>query len=110
MKTGNTEEVLDAVYEKFTAIGVKATDSKNRINLGEKTLKLIFDKTKADAYKVFVGEEGDVLLRPVVTIPSREAWIYRNPEVLKQIRQGLSEAEQGRTEKVEDLDKFIENL
>lgn len=104
------KEILDTLREEFRAIGVKSIDSKNRINLGGKVLKLVFTKTKADAYKVFVGEEGDILLRPVVTIPSREAWVYRSPKVLKQIRQGLTEAKQGKTEKVEDLDEFLEKL
>ena len=104
------KEILNTLGEEFKAIGVKAIDSKNRINLGEKILRSVFAKTKADAYKVFVGEEGDILLRPVVSIPSREAWIYRSPKALKQIRQGLAETKQGKTEKAENLDEFLEKL
>jgi hypothetical protein len=98
------------VEEKFIAVGIKTVDSKNRINLGEKVLKAISSKSKADAYKVFVGKDGDILLKPVVVVPSREAWIYDNPKVLKQIRDGLSEASEGKVEKVKDLDKFFKEL
>ncbi|RKY30791.1 MAG: hypothetical protein DRP74_06240 [Candidatus Omnitrophota bacterium] len=105
MKT--TGEIINIISEKFKEVDVKTVDSKNRISLGEKVLRLF---TKVDAFKVFVGKEGDILLRPMVNIPSREAWIYQNPKVLNQIRQGLAEAQQGKTEKAEDLDDFLEGL
>lgn len=95
------------ISEKFKAIDVKTVDSKNRINLGEKILRFL---TKADSFKVFIGKEGDILLRPMVNIPSKEAWLFQNPKVLNQIRQGLIEAQQGKTQKIEDLDAFFESL
>ena len=99
------------VDERFVPIGdIKTIDSKNRINLGEKILRVVDSKVKADAYEVFIGEEGDILLRPVVTIPANEAWVYENPEVLKKIRKGLDEAGKGKTKKVNDLDKFFKKL
>ena len=49
----------------------------------------MMSRMKADSYQVFVGKEGDILLRPAVSIPSNEAWIYRNPEVIAKIRKGL---------------------
>ena len=104
------EEVIESLPERFTAVDIKKVDSKKRINLGEKILKLVSAKNKTDAYKVFVGEDGDVLLRPIVAIPSKEAWVYQNPKVLEQIRQGLSESAEGKVTKVKDLDKFIEGL
>jgi hypothetical protein len=98
------------VEENFVSVGIKTVDSKNRINLGEKILKVIDSKGKADAYKVFIGKEGDILLRPVVTIPVREAWIYEHPEILEKIRKGLDEAGKGKTKKINDLDKFFKEL
>ena len=98
------------VDEKFLSVGIKTVDSKNRINLGEKTLKVIDSKGRADAYKIFIGKEGDILLRPVIAIPAKEAWIYDNPAVLKKIRKGLDEAGKGKAKKVNDLDKFFKEL
>jgi hypothetical protein len=46
----------------------------------------------------------------MVSIPIREAWIYQNPQVLKSIRQGLAEAKEEKTEKVENLEEFLEDL
>jgi len=58
---------------------------------------------------VYVGEDGDILLRPVVTIPSKEAWIYENPTVLEGIRKGLFEANQGKLKKSKILKLFLKN-
>ncbi|MFH1776760.1 MAG: hypothetical protein ABH952_04275 [Candidatus Omnitrophota bacterium] len=109
MKTKG-KEVINNIQEKFIQVGVKYVDSKNRMNLGEKVIRIVNKITNADAFEVFVGNEGDILLRPAVNIPSREAWVYRNPKVLAQVRNGLAEAKEGKTEKVDDLDKFLENL
>lgn len=99
------------VDERFVSMGdIKTIDSKNRITLGEKILKVVDSKIKADAYEVFIGKEGDILLKPVVTIPANEAWVYEDPEVLKKIRKGLDEAGKGKTKKVSDLDKFFKGL
>lgn len=102
--------IITSLAERFIPVDIKTVDSKNRINLGEKMLKLITNKTNAEAYQVFIGEEGDILLRPTVAIPAREAWIYKNPKVLSKIRQGLTEAQEGKIEKVENLDNFFKDL
>ena len=105
------KEPIKINREKFKPIEVKYIDSKNRINLGDKVIRFVYRIAQgADAYQVCIGEDGDILLRPVVNIPSREAWIYRNPKVLKRIRQGLDEASKEKIEKVDDLDKFFKKL
>jgi len=109
MKTEQIE-VLEDIHEKFIPVDVKTLDSKKRISLGEKILKMLADKFPAKSFKVYVGEDGDILLRPVVTIPSKEAWIYENPTVLEEIRKGLSEANQGKLKKVKNLEDFLEKL
>lgn len=98
------------VNGQFVPVGVKTPDSKNRICLGGRIGKLTARTMKVDAYQVFIGEDGDILLRPTVNVPSRETWIYQNPAVLKKIRHGLVEAKEGKLEKVDDVDKFIEKL
>jgi hypothetical protein len=103
------QEVLE-VNEKFMPVDTRPLDSKHRITLGGRLYRLMLSKMKIDSYRVFVGKEGDILLRPAVSIPSKEAWIYRNPEVIGKIRKGLQEAKEGRTEKVEDLEEFLDKL
>ena len=68
-------EVFEDIHEKFIPMDIKTLDSKKRISLSKKILKILADKFPAKSFKVYVGEDGDILLRPVVTIPSKEAWI-----------------------------------
>lgn len=109
MKT-KKKRIINYINEKFVPVGIKTIDSKNRITIGEKIVKLITAQTGADEFQIFYGEDGDILLRPMVSIPSKEAWIYQNPNILKFIRQGLKEAKQEKTERVENLEEFLESL
>ena len=98
------------VKEMFMLVDTRPLDSKHRITVGGKLQKLIAGKMNIDSYQVFIGKEGDILLRPAVSIPSSEAWAYRNPEVIGRIRQGLKEAAEGKIEKVDDLESFLRDL
>ena len=103
-----TREILKGLTGPFQAVGIRTLDTKRRIGLGEKIMKFI--SKRPEAYKVFIDKEGDILLRPVVTIPASEAWVFQNPIVLDQIRRGLSEAKEGETQKVKDLGSFLKSL
>ena len=102
-------EVID-IHEEFIPYHTKFLDSKHRITLGDKLTKALGKRRNVDAYMMFIGREGDILLRPAVSIPSSEAWIYRNPKVIGSVRKGLEEAREGKTDRVDDLDSFLENL
>ena len=103
-------KIIENLNEKFIPVGIKTIDSKSRLTLGRKILKLVTAQSGMEEFQIFYGEDGDILLRPMVSIPSKEAWIYRNPKVLKAIREGLAEAKEGRLEKAKDLDEFLNNL
>jgi hypothetical protein len=103
------KEVVE-IRETFMPVDTRPLDSKNRITLGGRLQKLMMSKMKIDSYQVFVGKEGDILLRPAVSVPSNEAWVYRNPEVIDKVRQGLKEAAEGKAEKVNDLESFLNDL
>ena len=107
---GKKQEIIEGLEEKFISLGVKRIDYKNRVTLGSKVIEFISKHTDVTEFQIFCGEYGDILLRPMVSIPSKEAWIYRNPNVLKAIRKGLAEAKEKKTEKVKDLDKFLNDL
>ena len=103
------KQVLE-IREAFIPVDTRPLDSKHRITLGGRLQKLLISKMKIDSYQVFVGKEGDILLRPAVSVPSSEAWVYRNPEVIGKIRRGLKEAVEGKIEKVDDLENFLSDL
>ena len=106
----NKGKTINNINGKFIPAGIRTFDSKNRITIGEKIAKLISTQARVDGFQIFYSEEGDILLRPMVSIPSKEAWIYQHSKVLGSIRQGLAEAKQEKTEKVENLEEFLEDL
>ncbi len=114
MKTHATQTALNNetidINEEFNSYTTKSLDSKYRITLGNKLIKLFKKKMSIDAYKIFISKTGDILLRPTVSVPSSEAWVYRNPKVIKKIRKGLEESRTGKTERVKNIDSFLKGL
>lgn len=105
-----TKKETIEIREEFVPYQTKMLDSKHRITLGGKLTRLLGSRMKAEAYQVFIGKDGDILLRPAVSIPSNEAWVYKNPEVIGRLRRGLREAKEGKTEHVKDVGSFLEEL
>ncbi|MEK6565057.1 MAG: hypothetical protein AABZ65_08560 [Candidatus Omnitrophota bacterium] len=110
VRTKKVSKEAIEVKEKFMPVDTRPLDSKHRITLGGKLYRAVSSRMKIDSYQVFVGKEGDILLRPAVSIPSSEAWVYRNPEVIGKVRQGLKEAAEGKVEKVDNLEDFLNAL
>ena len=110
VKVAQKKKQAFEIREVFIPVDTRSLDSKHRITLGGRLQKLLISKMNIDSYQVFIGKEGDILLRPAVSIPSNEAWVYRNPKVIDKIRQGLKEATEGKIEKVDDLESFLSDL
>jgi hypothetical protein len=110
MKASLRKKELVEIKEKFMPVDTRPLDSKHRITLGGRLYRLMMSKMKIDSYQVFVSKSGNILLRPAVSIPSNEAWVYKNPEVIGKIRKGLQEAGEGKTERVSDLEDFLNEL
>ncbi len=110
MKASLRKKEVVEIKEKFMPVDIRPLDSKHRITLGGKFQRFMTSKMKIDSYQIFVGKSGDILLRPAVSIPSSEAWVYNNPEVIGKVRKGLQEAGEGKAEKVNDLEGFFNDL
>ena len=110
MKASLRKKEVVEIKEKFMPVDTRPLDSKHRITLGGRLQRIMMSKMKIDSYQVFVGKGGDILLRPAVSIPSSEAWVYSNPEVIGKIRKGVREGGEGRVEKVSDLESFLNDL
>ena len=66
-------------------------DNRNRIPLSK-----ILGKT-FDVY----WEKDKLVLVPLVEIPEREAWIYKNKKALASLERGLEDAAKGRVQKLD---------
>jgi hypothetical protein len=60
---------------------------------------------KKKNYRVMINELGQILLDPIVNIPEREIWFWKNQSALSSLKQGLEEAKAGETQ---DYGSFAE--
>ncbi len=114
MKTKQKKKGHDSIKklnEKFTFQDFKTIDARNRVNIGSKVMSVLMKALeKVDAFELFIGSEGDILLRPTAHIPSKELWLHENLEALKMVKKGLKDAKENRVTRVKDLDKYLDNL
>ena len=98
MKTMAHKDIDSVIInEEFTSLDTRPIDSKHRITLGGKVLKAVTSRVKKiDSYQVLVGKNGDILLRPAVSIPASEVWLYKNPQALASVLQGIKDAGEGK--------------
>lgn len=62
----------------------KHADNKGRITLG--------DKFSGATMLVEEAADGTIILRPAVTVPVAEAWLWKNKTALTTVRRGLDQA------------------
>ncbi len=109
MQKHKEEELL--LREKFKLVGIGSLDSKKRITLKEKVIKEPpLGNMEIDAFEILIGSEGDILLRPLANIPSKELWVHQNPEIRESVQRGIQDVKEGRVVKVKNLDKFFKEL
>jgi hypothetical protein len=70
-------------------------DSRNRIPLTR-----VLQGCEAKTFEMY-WERDKLVLVPLVEIPEREAWIYKNKKVLASIERGLSDAAKGKVRKLD---------
>ncbi|MGE3062971.1 MAG: hypothetical protein AB7T10_04990 [bacterium] len=95
---------------EFIDIDNKKPDGRNRITLPPKVLQYWERLGKTDSVQIKMNRKGEVLLKPTVSIPLDEMWVYENPEVYSKVKKGLIDAKNGKTKKAKDLDKFFDEL
>ena len=78
-------------------VSVKA-DDKGRIILGR--------EFAGKNYRVSRSEHGELLLVPVVVIPERDLWLYKNPQALAMFQRGLADVAEGRVTDGEDFSQY----
>jgi hypothetical protein len=78
--------------EKLMGAAPKFTDEKGRLLLGTEYANQQFLIEKQT--------NGSIILKPSITVPVDEAWLYRNPTALNMVLRGLDQAKQKR---------FVEN-
>jgi len=65
-------------------------DSKGRIYLGKLA-------EGVSSFHLTIDEEHRIVLVPYSEIPTREKWLFENPQALASVRRGLADSDAGRT-------------
>lgn len=81
-------------------------DSRKRVALG----KALEGADEDVSYFVYGDAEGRIILEPQVTIPAREAWLYRNPKALAMVRRGIQQVAEGKTVTFKSFAAFIDAI
>lgn len=78
-------------------------DSKQRV-----CLTRMLSKEERDCFNTFrmYREEGKIVLEPVVQVPEKDHWIYKDPESLTSLLKGIKDAEEGRLHNVGSFRKY----
>ncbi len=67
-------------------------DSKGRVSLGKLASEGV------SSYKAHLDEEtNQIILKPNIEVPSKEAWLFKNKAALKQVHKGLKQSFEGKT-------------
>lgn len=76
-------------------------DSKGRITLGKRTKEF-------SGYTLKEAADGTILLEPLIELPAREAWLFKNKEALASVERGLQESGEGKTKSLGSFAKYLD--
>lgn len=83
-------------------------DDKYRICLGSFLSKK--EREQLSSFRISRQEDGKIVLEPMVEIPAREHWIYKNPEALASLLRGIEDAKNERILNVDiDFSQFLDD-
>ncbi|MBI4406102.1 MAG: hypothetical protein HY537_18225 [Deltaproteobacteria bacterium] len=75
-------------------------DSKGRISLGKRAQDY-------SGYTLKESADGSILLEPLIEVPAREAWLFKNKEALSSVQKGLKQSAAGKTKSLGSFAKYI---
>ena len=76
-------------------------DSKGRITLGKLA-------EGVSSFRATRQSDGKIILEPYVEIPAREVWLYKNPEALTIVEEGLRQSASGEAFYLGDFSQFAD--
>ncbi len=79
------QEITALGHFQLAARDILRRDTKGRVTLG----KLGVD---SDGFRVYVNDLGQILLDPIVALPAREQWLFKNPERAKALDKALAQS------------------
>ena len=54
-------------------------------------------------------EKGKIILEPMAEIPAHELWLYKNPQALGDVQEGLQQSKEGKVRKRGSFAKYAKD-
>jgi len=84
-----TEDVFSPAEGPFKVIRTDIrSDGRGRVTIGQ-------DVMGDTQYRALMNEIGQIILDPVVTVPAREFWLFKNQQALASVVRGVQQAQKG---------------
>jgi hypothetical protein len=105
----------EPLSREFVYIGEAGVDERKRVSLTKvfgllkARLGSLGEAPETLHFRVYINDAGQVLLDPAVSVPIHEIWLYRNPEALAKVREGLAQSAKGEVHDLGSFDKFADD-
>lgn len=78
-------------------------DARQRVSLSK-----LLPEYEVSSFKAYT--EGDkIILEPMAEIPARELWLYKNPDALKAVQEGLKQSKEGKIVKRRSFAEYADD-
>jgi hypothetical protein len=61
-----------------------------------------------DGYEASLEADGTIVLKPYIAVHPREAWLYENPEILKNLDESITQAGRGELHDLGDFTQYAD--
>ena len=78
-------------------------DARKRISLAK-----LLPNDEICSFRAYT-EGNKIILEPMAEIPAHELWLYKNPQALKDVREGLQQSKEGKVRKRGSFSKYAED-
>lgn len=87
----------------LTLVGEVVADDRARIAFGRVGVR------RDDRYAVAIGDDGTIVLTPLVSVPKRELIVWENLQLRESLARGLAQSAAGETADLGDFSQFAED-
>ncbi|MCK4421175.1 hypothetical protein KAW48_05195 [candidate division WOR-3 bacterium] len=87
-------------------VDIKKVDKRGRITISKSLEKL---PDEVEEFEIYV-KNGEIILKPLIRIPAREAWLFKDKSALNSLLKGLADMKRGELTEIDKLDKFLKEL
>lgn len=98
--------------DKEQSTGRVAVDAKKRVSIAralDAVKAVVGDDMDKLTFHVFTNALGYVILKPEISIPAHEIWLYRNPEALESVQRGIKQAEEGKLVELGSFEQYADD-